>query len=83
MHKQHQHTIHLMQSSNVSSRETATATVEQKLGQLQAQFRAMPAPGSAEYRFSLSATRHFAQDVVVELVAWLHETETHASTTGR
>lgn len=78
MQKQHL-PIQVLPSTTGRGRETAT--IEQKLGQLQAQFRAMPVSGSADYRFSLSTTRHFAQDVVVELVSWLKDTE--ASTTGK
>ena len=37
MQKQQQHTIHIMQLSMIASRETSS--VEQKLGQLQAQLR--------------------------------------------
>ena len=80
MQKQHL-SIQAFSSTAVSSRQTAT--IEQKLGQLQAQLRAMPLPGSADYRFSLSTTRHFAQDVVVELVSWLKETETLVAGKGR
>lgn len=80
MQKQQYHRP-MFQTPVAPSRETQP--LEHQLGQLQAQLRAMPESGSVEYRFSLSTTRHFAQDVVVELVSWLKETETLAAGKGR
>lgn len=62
---------------------TFVVGIEQELGQLQAQFHAIPQQQGDDYRFSLDATRRFTRQVIADLSAWLDTTALVAETMER